>query len=81
LYPSDVELKRVAIEAWNVLSKMNLVSKIIWEIRGRSSLGVLDKFHRVFFFTIVVRNSSQQPPAVYGIAEQLELSNLRFSAP
>jgi len=41
LYPSDVELMRVAIEAWNVLSKMNLVSKIIWDIRGRSSLGVL----------------------------------------
>jgi hypothetical protein len=41
LYPNDVELKRVAIEAWNVLSKMNLVGKIIWDIRGRSSLGVI----------------------------------------
>ena len=41
LYPSDIELQRVAIEAWNVLSELNLVTKIIWEIRGRSSLGVL----------------------------------------
>jgi len=41
LYPSDVELQRVAIEAWNVLSEMNLVGKIIWDIRGRSSLGVI----------------------------------------
>lgn len=41
LYPRDVELARVAIEAWNVLSRMNLIGKIIWDIRGRSSLGVL----------------------------------------
>jgi hypothetical protein len=41
LYPSDVELQRTAIEAWNVLLEMNLISKIIWEIRGRSSLGVI----------------------------------------
>jgi len=41
LYPADVELARVAIEAWNLLSKMNLIAKIIWEIRGRSSLGVI----------------------------------------
>jgi hypothetical protein len=41
LYPSDVELKRVAIGAWNLLSEMNLLGKIIWEIRGRSSLGVI----------------------------------------
>jgi hypothetical protein len=41
LYPNDVELKKVAIGAWNVLSEMNLLSKIIWEIRGKSSLGVI----------------------------------------
>jgi hypothetical protein len=41
LYPSDVELQRVAIEAWNVLSEMNLRGKIMWEMRGRSSLGVI----------------------------------------
>jgi hypothetical protein len=41
LYPSDVELLRVAIEAWNVLSEMDLLGKIIWEMRGRSSLGVI----------------------------------------
>ena len=41
LYPHDVELKRAAIEAWNVLSEMNLLGKIIWEIRGRASLGVV----------------------------------------
>jgi hypothetical protein len=42
LYPSDIELKRVGIEAWNVLSEMSLLGKIIWEMRGRSSLGVLE---------------------------------------
>jgi hypothetical protein len=41
LYPADVELKRVAVEAWKVLSDMNLLGKIIWDIRGRSSLGVV----------------------------------------
>jgi len=41
LYPSDVELKGVAIKAWNLLSKMDLLGKIIWDIRGRSSLGVI----------------------------------------
>jgi len=41
LYPADVELARVVIEAWNLLSKMNLLGKIIWDIRGRSSLGVI----------------------------------------
>jgi hypothetical protein len=41
LYPSDIELKRVATEAWNVLSEMNLLGKIIWEIRGKSSLGII----------------------------------------
>jgi hypothetical protein len=41
LYPSDVELRRVAIEAWNVLSEMNLRGKIMWEMRGRSSLGII----------------------------------------
>ena len=42
LYPHDVELKRVAIEAWNVLSEMSLLGNIIWEMRGRSSLGVME---------------------------------------
>jgi hypothetical protein len=41
LYPADVELKRVAIDAWNLLSDMHLLGRIIWEIRGRSSLGVV----------------------------------------
>jgi hypothetical protein len=41
LYPSDVELQRVAIEAWNLLSEMNLLGKIMWEVRGRTSLGVI----------------------------------------
>jgi hypothetical protein len=41
LYPSDVELQRVAIEAWNLLLEMNLLGKIMWEMRGRSSLGVI----------------------------------------
>ena len=34
LYRLDIELKRVAIQAWNVLSEMNLLGKIIWEMRG-----------------------------------------------
>lgn len=41
LYPSDVELQRVAIESWNLLSEMNLLGKIMWDIRGRSSLGII----------------------------------------
>lgn len=40
-YPADIELMRVVTEAWNVLSRMNLLGKIIWEIRGKSSLGVI----------------------------------------
>jgi len=41
LYPSDIEPKRAVIEAWNVLSEMNLLGRIIWEIRVRSVLGVV----------------------------------------
>lgn len=41
LYPSNVELQRVAIEAWNVLSETSLLGKIMWDMRGRSSLGVI----------------------------------------
>jgi len=41
LYPCDIELQRAAIKAWNLLSEMNLIGKIIWEIRGRSSLGII----------------------------------------
>jgi len=41
LYPSDVEIKKVAIEGWNVLSEMNLLGKVIWEMRGKTSLGII----------------------------------------
>ena len=41
LYPNEIELQRAAIGAWNVLSEVNLLGKIIWEIRGKSSLGVI----------------------------------------
>jgi len=43
LYPADIELKRTAIEAWNVLSEMNLLGRTIWEIRARSILGVVQR--------------------------------------
>ena len=41
LYPADVELKAVLIEAWNVLSEMNLLGRTIWDIRAKSVLGVV----------------------------------------
>jgi hypothetical protein len=41
LYPADVELKRTVIDAWNLLSEMNLLGRTIWEIRARSALGVV----------------------------------------
>lgn len=41
LYPADIELKRTVIEAWNVLSEMNLLGRIIWEIRAKAVLGVV----------------------------------------
>jgi hypothetical protein len=42
LYPADVELKRTVIEAWNLLSEMNLLGRTIWEIRAKSALGVIE---------------------------------------
>ncbi|HEY1800953.1 MAG TPA: hypothetical protein VGG46_08470 [Terriglobales bacterium] len=41
LYRADIELNRTAIEAWNLLSEMNLLGRTIWEIRGKSALGVI----------------------------------------
>jgi len=41
LYPADVELKAVVIEAWNMLSEMNLLGRTIWEVRAKSVLGVV----------------------------------------
>jgi hypothetical protein len=41
LYPADDELKRTVIEGWNVLSEMNLLGRVIWEIRAKSVLGVI----------------------------------------
>lgn len=41
IYPSDIELKRTVIEAWNLLLDSHLLGRIIWEIRAKSSLGVV----------------------------------------
>jgi hypothetical protein len=41
LYPADVELKAVVIEAWNLLSEMNLLGRTVWEIRAKAVLGVV----------------------------------------
>jgi len=41
LYRADIELNKVAIEAWNLLSEMNLLGRTIWEIRAKSLLGVV----------------------------------------
>jgi hypothetical protein len=41
LYPADVELRAVVIEAWNMLSEMNLLGHTIWEFRAKSVLGVV----------------------------------------
>ena len=41
LYPSDVELKRNVIEAWNILSDANLLGSIVWELRARELLGII----------------------------------------
>lgn len=41
LYRADVELSRTVVEAWNVLSSMNLLGGTIWEIRAKSLLGVV----------------------------------------
>jgi|ERR1700675_2048213 len=42
LYPADIDLKAVVIEAWNLLSKMNLLGRTVWEIRAKSVLGVVE---------------------------------------
>ncbi len=41
LYPSDIELRRTAIEAWNVLLDAHLLGRIVWEIRTKALLGVI----------------------------------------
>jgi hypothetical protein len=41
LYPADIDLKRTVIEAWNLLSEMNLLGRIIWEMRTKALLGVI----------------------------------------
>ncbi len=41
LYSADIELKRTVIEAWNVLSEMNLLGRTIWEMRTKALLGVI----------------------------------------
>ena len=41
LYPSHVELKRSVIASWNVMLKVNLLCRIIWEIRAKAALGVI----------------------------------------
>jgi hypothetical protein len=41
MYPSDVELMRTVIEAWNLLSDSHLLGRIIWEIRAKAALNVV----------------------------------------
>jgi hypothetical protein len=41
MYPSDIELKRTVIEAWNLLSDSHLLGRIIWEIRAKAALTVI----------------------------------------
>jgi hypothetical protein len=41
MYPSDIELKRAVIEAWNLLSDSHLLGRIIWEIRAKVALTVV----------------------------------------
>ena len=41
LYPSDVELKRAAIEAWNLVIDSHLLGHVIWDIRTKALLGVI----------------------------------------
>ena len=39
LYPGDIELSATVTEAWNLLTKYNLLGKAIWEIRAKRLLG------------------------------------------
>ena len=39
LYPGDIELSAAVTEAWNLLTKYNLLGKVIWEIRAKRLLG------------------------------------------
>jgi len=41
IYPLDIELRRTVIEAWNILLDSHLLGRVIWEIRAKSSLGVI----------------------------------------
>src|SRR5260370_22293247 len=41
LYSADIDLKAVVIAAWNLVSRMNLLGRTIWEIRATSVLGVV----------------------------------------
>ena len=42
LYPDDVELRAGVTTAWGTMSRESLLGKVIWEIRTRRLLGVLD---------------------------------------
>ena len=61
LYPSDVEIKKVAIEGWNVLSEMNLLGKVIWEMRGKTSLGIIGPRAPLLFSPEVRSRSGSRP--------------------
>ncbi len=39
LYPSDIELRAIVTQAWNLLSNHSLIGKIFWDIRAKSLLG------------------------------------------
>ncbi len=42
LYPDDVELKATVTAAWAEMSQASLLGRILWEVRTRTMLGVLD---------------------------------------
>jgi hypothetical protein len=41
IYPTDVELRRTVIEAWNLLVDSHLLGRIIWEIRTKAALNII----------------------------------------
>jgi len=42
LYPGEIELCRVVIEAWNLLYDQSLLARTLWEVRSKALLGVID---------------------------------------
>lgn len=41
LYPADVELRRVATEAWTHLAERTIMGRAVWEFRAKKLLGII----------------------------------------